>query len=62
MNLTLYSSNVRCIQRTDYIVAFDWDNREVAVAQGANCGAPDLFPIGKGPNAIPSVTGNCKSA
>ncbi|OAA57554.1 Peptidase aspartic [Niveomyces insectorum RCEF 264] len=39
---------------------FDWDNREMAFAQGTDCGAPDLVPIGKGPHAIPDVKGNCK--
>ncbi|ERT03129.1 hypothetical protein HMPREF1624_01434 [Sporothrix schenckii ATCC 58251] len=40
---------------------FDWDNQEVSLAQGASCGSePDLVPVGKGPNAVPSVTGNCK--
>lgn len=40
---------------------FDWDNQEVSLGQGASCGnEPDLVPVGKGPNAVPSVTGNCK--
>lgn len=41
---------------------FDWDNLEISVGQGASCGdgAADLVAVGKGPNAVPNVTGNCK--
>ncbi|CAK7208694.1 hypothetical protein SBRCBS47491_000178 [Sporothrix bragantina] len=39
---------------------FDWDNQEVSLGQGASCGEPDLVAIGSGPNAVPSITGNCK--
>ncbi|KAL1902806.1 hypothetical protein Sste5346_000717 [Sporothrix stenoceras] len=41
---------------------FDWDNQEISLAQGASCGngETDLVPVGKTPNAVPNVNGNCK--
>ena len=39
---------------------FDWDNKNVLLAQAANC-ASNIIAIGKGPNAVPSVLGSCKA-
>ncbi|KAF4455952.1 hypothetical protein F53441_1819 [Fusarium austroafricanum] len=41
-------------------VAFDLDNKQVALAQSANCGHK-LVAFGSGPNAIPELKG-CKAA
>ncbi len=43
--------------RSAYVV-FDWDNRNIHFAQSADCGE-NLVAIGKGANAVPSLTGDC---
>ncbi|RFU81125.1 secreted aspartic ase [Trichoderma arundinaceum] len=48
------------VLRAGYFV-FDWDNREVHIAQAANCGSSDIVVAGSGTNAVPSVTGNCRA-
>ncbi|KAK3304875.1 aspartic peptidase domain-containing protein [Chaetomium strumarium] len=35
-------------------VVYDWDNRNIHLAQSADCGT-NLVPIGSGPNAVPSI-------
>ncbi|KAJ3537249.1 hypothetical protein NM208_g6391 [Fusarium decemcellulare] len=45
--------------RAAYVV-FDWDNKNVHIAQAANCGS-DIVDITSGPNAVPSVSGKCSS-
>lgn len=49
------------ILRAGYFV-FDWENRAVHVAQAANCGDNDIVTVGKGPSAVPKVTGNCQES
>ncbi|KAH6611300.1 aspartic proteinase [Trichoderma cornu-damae] len=43
--------------RAAYVV-FDWDNRNIHVAQNKDCGT-EMLPIGSGPDAVPSITGGC---
>ncbi|KAL2259276.1 hypothetical protein VTK26DRAFT_7110 [Humicola hyalothermophila] len=43
--------------RAAYVV-FDQDNRNLHIAQAANCGE-NLVAIGRGPDAVPSSTGDC---
>ncbi|KAK1753950.1 aspartic peptidase domain-containing protein [Echria macrotheca] len=43
--------------RAAYVV-FDWDNRNIHMAQSDDCGT-SLVAIGTGPDAVPSVTGGC---
>ena len=40
---------------------FDQDNRNIHLAQAANCGS-EIVTIGSGPDAVPSVTGECSPA
>ncbi|KAI5464271.1 aspartic peptidase domain-containing protein [Mariannaea sp. PMI_226] len=49
------------VLRAGYFV-FDWDNKEVHIAQAANCGDDDLVAVGDGEDAIPNITGNCKES
>ncbi|KAK4178772.1 putative aspartyl protease precursor [Triangularia setosa] len=42
--------------RAAYVV-FDQDNRNIHLAQSADCGAESLMAIGSGSNAVPSITG-----
>ncbi|KAH6874872.1 aspartic peptidase domain-containing protein [Thelonectria olida] len=50
------------VLRAGYFV-FDWDNKEVHIAQAAQCGdEDDITAVGTGDNAIPSITGNCKES
>lgn len=49
------------ILRAGYFV-FDWENRSMHVAQAANCGDNDIVTVGKGPDSVPKVTGNCKES
>ncbi|KAB5513261.1 aspartic peptidase domain-containing protein [Coniochaeta sp. 2T2.1] len=46
--------------RAAYVV-YDQDNRNLHLAQAANCGS-ELVAIGKGRDAVPSVTGGCGGA
>lgn len=39
-------------------VVFDQENKNLHVANAANCGT-NLIAIGNGPDAVPSVTGEC---
>ncbi|KAL7790799.1 aspartic peptidase domain-containing protein [Trichoderma ceciliae] len=48
------------VLRAGYFV-FDWDNREVHIAQAANCGSSDIVVTGKGSDAVPNVQGNCNA-
>ncbi|RDA94208.1 putative aspartyl protease, partial [Ophiocordyceps camponoti-saundersi (nom. inval.)] len=43
--------------RAAYVV-YDWDNRNIHLAPSQDCGSR-LVPIGKGPDAVPSVAGEC---
>ncbi|KAB5555044.1 aspartic peptidase domain-containing protein [Coniochaeta sp. 2T2.1] len=43
--------------RAAYVV-FDWDNRNIHLAQSADCGS-NLVAIGAGADAVPSVVGDC---
>jgi len=43
--------------RAAYVV-YDQDNRNIHLANEANCGQ-ELVSIGKGPDAVPSITGGC---
>ncbi|GAB1320916.1 Aspartic peptidase domain-containing protein [Madurella fahalii] len=43
--------------RAAYVV-FDWDNRSIYLAQSEECGS-NLVAIGKDPDAVPSITGEC---
>jgi hypothetical protein len=43
-----------------FSVVYDQDNRNIHLAQAANCGA-NVVEIGSGPNAVPSIAG-CGSA
>ncbi|KAK4450238.1 peptidase A1 [Podospora aff. communis PSN243] len=43
--------------RSAYVV-YDWDNREIHLAQSENCGT-NLVAIGKGANAVPNIVGEC---
>ncbi|KAK4460059.1 putative aspartyl protease precursor [Cladorrhinum samala] len=43
--------------RAAYVV-FDWDNRNIHLAQSSSCGS-NLVAIGRGANSVPSVTGGC---
>lgn len=43
--------------RAAYVV-YDWDNRNIWLASNEDCGSK-LIAIGKGPNAIPPLTGEC---
>ncbi|PNY25485.1 Secreted aspartic proteinase, partial [Tolypocladium capitatum] len=45
--------------RAAYVV-YDQDNRNIHVANTEDCGS-NLVAIGKGPNAVPSVAGDCSS-
>lgn len=49
------------VLRAGYFV-FDWDNEEVHIGQAAVCGDPDIRTIGKGKNAVPLVSGNCRDS
>jgi len=46
--------------RAAYVV-HDQDNRQLHLAQAANCGS-NIVSIGTGSNAVPSVTGQCTAA
>lgn len=46
--------------RAAYVV-YDQDNRNLHLAQAANCGT-NLVAISSGPDAVPSVTGDCTAA
>jgi hypothetical protein len=46
--------------RAAYVV-YDQDNRNLHLAQAANCGS-NLVEIGSGTDAVPSVTGDCTGA
>ncbi|KAL6871336.1 aspartic peptidase domain-containing protein [Trichoderma novae-zelandiae] len=48
------------VLRAGYFV-FDWDNRQVHVAQAADCGSSDIVVAGRGSDAVPSVQGNCNA-
>ncbi|KJZ71445.1 hypothetical protein HIM_09169 [Hirsutella minnesotensis 3608] len=43
--------------RAAYVV-HDWDNRNIHIANNEDCGS-HLLPIGKGPDSVPSVKGEC---
>ncbi|KAI8712777.1 Peptidase A1 domain-containing protein [Fusarium sp. LHS14.1] len=43
--------------RAAYVV-YDWDNRNIWLANNEDCGSK-LVTIGKGPNAVPALTGEC---
>jgi hypothetical protein len=43
--------------RAAYVV-FDWDNREIHIANNEDCGT-SIEPIGSGPDAVPSIEGGC---
>ncbi|PFH55761.1 hypothetical protein XA68_17657 [Ophiocordyceps unilateralis] len=43
--------------RAAYVV-YDWDNRNIHLAPSHDCGSR-LVPIGSGPDAVPSVVGEC---
>lgn len=43
--------------RAAYVV-YDWDNRNIWLANNEDCGSK-LVAIGKGPNAVPALTGEC---
>ncbi|KAM4056345.1 eukaryotic aspartyl protease [Hirsutella rhossiliensis] len=43
--------------RAAYVV-YDWDNRNLHVANNEDCGS-HLVAIGKGPDSVPSVVGEC---
>ncbi|KAK0619592.1 aspartic peptidase domain-containing protein [Immersiella caudata] len=43
--------------RSAYVV-YDWDNRNIHLAQSENCGS-NLVAIGQGANAVPNLTGEC---
>ncbi|KAF4511176.1 hypothetical protein G6O67_002996 [Ophiocordyceps sinensis] len=43
--------------RAAYVV-YDWDNRNLHVANNQDCGS-HLVAIGKGPDSVPSVVGEC---
>ncbi|KAG6157574.1 hypothetical protein E4U50_003827 [Claviceps purpurea] len=47
------------VLRAGYFV-FDWDNKEVHIAQAADCGKNDIVAVSSGKDAVPAVTGNCK--
>ncbi|KAM6485614.1 acid protease [Trichoderma sp. SZMC 28011] len=44
--------------RAAYVV-YDWDNRNIHLANSADCGS-QLVAIGKGPDAVPILTGGCR--
>ena len=46
------------VLRAGYFV-FDWDNKQVHIAQAANCGDTNIVAVSSGPDAVPSVTGKC---
>ena len=46
--------------RAAYVV-YDQDNRNLHLAQAANCGT-NILSIGSGSNAVPSATGDCTAA
>ncbi|CAG9954136.1 unnamed protein product [Clonostachys rosea f. rosea IK726] len=46
--------------RAAYVV-YDWDNRNIHIANNEDCGS-NLVAIGKGTNAVPSLTGDCPSS
>ncbi|VUC30155.1 unnamed protein product [Clonostachys rosea] len=46
--------------RAAYVV-FDWDNENAHIAQSANC-TSEIVPATTGPDAVPSVTGNCEAS
>ncbi|KAH7318373.1 aspartic peptidase domain-containing protein [Stachybotrys elegans] len=43
--------------RAAYVV-YDWDNRNILLANNEDCGT-NLVPIGSGPDAVPSLVGEC---
>lgn len=43
--------------RAAYVV-YDWDNQNIHLANNEDCGS-NLLAIGKGPDAVPSVAGDC---
>ncbi|AEO62142.1 hypothetical protein MYCTH_2313164 [Thermothelomyces thermophilus ATCC 42464] len=43
--------------RSAYVV-YDWDNRNIYLAQSDDCGS-NLVAIGSGPDAVPSIVGEC---
>ncbi|PHH83304.1 hypothetical protein CDD82_2274 [Ophiocordyceps australis] len=45
--------------RAAYVV-YDWDNRNIHLANNEDCGSK-LVPIGKGPDAVPSIMGECSA-
>ncbi|CAG7555263.1 unnamed protein product [Fusarium equiseti] len=45
--------------RAAYVV-YDWDNREVWIANNEDCGT-NLVAVGTGPNAVPDLEGECGS-
>lgn len=49
------------VLRAGYFV-FDWDNKEVHIAQAADCGSSDIVAVGKGTDAVPNVQGNCNAS
>jgi len=56
----MVKQEIRSLKRdTDSIaVVYDQDNQNIHLANEANCGE-NLVPIGKGPDAVPSITGGC---
>lgn len=48
------------VLRAGYFV-FDWDNKEVHIAQAADCGSSDIVAVSKGTDAVPNVQGNCNA-
>lgn len=49
------------VLRAGYFV-FDWDNKQVHIAQAADCGSSDIVVVGKGTNAVPNVEGSCNAS
>ncbi|PHH63393.1 hypothetical protein CDD81_5994 [Ophiocordyceps australis] len=45
--------------RAAYVV-YDWDNRNIHLANNEDCGS-SLVAIGKGPDAVPSIMGECSA-
>ncbi|KAL7917962.1 aspartic peptidase domain-containing protein [Trichoderma austrokoningii] len=48
------------VLRAGYFV-FDWDNKQVHIAQAADCGSSDIVAVSNGTNAVPNVQGNCNA-
>ncbi|KAK1252504.1 hypothetical protein MKX08_003691 [Trichoderma sp. CBMAI-0020] len=48
------------VLRAGYFV-FDWDNKQVHIAQAADCGSSDIVAVSKGTDAVPNVQGNCNA-